>query len=56
MRRPTELLPRRASRRLAPLRWLPAMLLLAAMVLGTGGQALRPLGRPWAGPGVALRF
>src|SRR5579859_2978859 len=56
MRRPTGLLPRRAPRRLGRLFWLPAMLVLVAMVLGTGGQVPRPAGRPRAAPGAPLRF
>jgi hypothetical protein len=50
MRRPTKLQPRHVPRRLGPLLPVSAMLVLAAMVLGTGGLVPRPPGRPWAAP------
>ena len=52
MRRPTELPPRRVSRRLGLLSSAPTMLLLIAMVLGGG----RPAGWPGGAPATMLRF
>jgi len=58
MRRPKKLSLCSVSRRLGPLSFAPAMLLLAVMALGSGGQLLRPLGWPVSAPAPAtmLRF
>lgn len=58
-RRPAGLRPRRAARRAGPLLPVPAMLVLAAIALGAGGQGPRPPGWPAAAPAgraAMLRF